>query len=224
MEEKKLTNEEVVKDIEHSTGMPSYWKKIVLDLIQRLRSENESLKKQIDELPKPRKKILANRVYSDSTLKKWSKEDLIEQIRILEHNWSCAEESFANSVKNADKIFYEQKAEIERLTERVFDCTAVIEYNEKCSKEIQAATILLERRNNEIEELQKQVEELTVRTSELFHELQEEKRAYAGAVKDTAKEIWSKGKHFYNQYPLSTEVGLCCLRDWIKKRYGVEVE
>ena len=31
------------------------------------------------------KKILANTVYSDSTLKSWSKEELIEQIRILEH-------------------------------------------------------------------------------------------------------------------------------------------
>ena len=63
------------------------------------------------------KKILANRVYSDTTLKSWKKEDLIEQIRILEHNWSCAEENLNNSVKNSEKIFYEQKAKIERLTE-----------------------------------------------------------------------------------------------------------
>lgn len=67
---------------------------------------------------KKRKKILANRVYSDSTLKSWTKEQLIEQIRILEHNWACAEESFNNSVKNSDKIFAEQKAEIERLTKK----------------------------------------------------------------------------------------------------------
>ena len=66
------------------------------------------------------KKILANKVYSDSTLKKWTKEQLIEQIRILEHNWACAEESLANSVKNSDKIFYEQKAEIERLNDMKF--------------------------------------------------------------------------------------------------------
>ena len=43
MEEKKLTDEEILKDIERSTGMPSYWKKIVLDLIHRLQSENERL-------------------------------------------------------------------------------------------------------------------------------------------------------------------------------------
>jgi predicted RNase H-like nuclease (RuvC/YqgF family) len=57
-------------------------------------------------------------------------------------------------------LIHRLQAENERLTERVFDCTAVIEYNEKCSKEIQAATILLEQRNNEIAELQKQVNEL----------------------------------------------------------------
>ena len=76
-------------------------------------------------------KILANRVYTDSTLKKWSKEDLIEQIRILEHNWSCAEENFNNSVKNSDKIFAEQKAEIERLTEKVENQKAVIKGQNK---------------------------------------------------------------------------------------------
>lgn len=48
---------------------------------------------------KKRKKILANRVYSDSTLKGWKKEDLIEQIRILEHNWAAAEEALNNSSK-----------------------------------------------------------------------------------------------------------------------------
>ena len=67
------------------------------------------------------KKILANRVYADSTLKKWSKEDLIELIRILEHNWASAEEKFNNSVKNSDKIFAEQKAEIERLTNKNYE-------------------------------------------------------------------------------------------------------
>ena len=69
----------------------------------------------MDEKPK---KILGNRVYSDATLKTWKKEDLIEQIRILEHNWACAEENYKNSVKNSEKLFAEQKAEIERLKAR----------------------------------------------------------------------------------------------------------
>ena len=108
-EEKKLTDEEVVKALRKQPTYDTvlYLEKginatDILDLIYRLQVENESLKKQIEELPKPRKKILANRVYSDSTLKKWSKEDLIEQIRILEHNWASAE----------------QKAEIERMEKR----------------------------------------------------------------------------------------------------------
>ena len=43
MEEKKLTDKEIVKDIERSTGMPSYWKGIVLDLIHRLQDDNKRL-------------------------------------------------------------------------------------------------------------------------------------------------------------------------------------
>ena len=50
MEEKRLTNEEIVKDIERSTGMPSYWKKIVLDLIRRLQDENEAWRLKSKEL------------------------------------------------------------------------------------------------------------------------------------------------------------------------------
>ena len=46
MEEKKIPDEELVKDIERSTGMPSYWKKIVLDLINRQKEEIERLKRR----------------------------------------------------------------------------------------------------------------------------------------------------------------------------------
>lgn len=66
------------------------------------------------------KKILANKVYSDATLKKWEKEDLIEQIRILEHNWATAEEALNNSAKNSEKIISEQKAEIARLEDEKY--------------------------------------------------------------------------------------------------------
>ena len=63
----------------------------------------------------------------------------------------CMEDkSLYKDIKRILQEHAEQKAEIERLMERVFDCTAVIEYNEKCSKEIQAATILIEKRNKEI--------------------------------------------------------------------------
>ena len=130
MDEKKveLTDEEIVKALEccikeehkdcvHCGEFVSQFDCMrnaisnALELIHRLQNEVKRLK--------PKKRILANRVYSDETLKRWKKEDLIEHIRILEHNWSCAEESYNNAVKNSDKIFAEQKAEIERLTEEL---------------------------------------------------------------------------------------------------------
>lgn len=118
----------------------------------------------IEQLTTPRKYILANKVYTDATLKRWKKENLIEQIRILEHNWRCAEESLNNSVKNSDKIFAKQKAEIERLTEELaeekklyFDMQDVAgsRYMENCQ--------LIKQRNG----LQKRVDELTAQKKQL---------------------------------------------------------
>ena len=90
--------------------------------IEELAFINEDLQKQVDELQKQvddlsakRKRILANKVYSDATLKKWTKDDLIEQIRILEHNWAVSEDRFNVSVQNSEKIFYSQGEQIEQL-------------------------------------------------------------------------------------------------------------
>ena len=55
------------------------------------------------------KKILANTVYSDATLKSWKKEDLIEHIRVLEHNWQSALESLNNSAENCKKLHAENQ-------------------------------------------------------------------------------------------------------------------
>lgn len=57
------------------------------------------------------KKILANTVYSDSTLNSWSKKDLIEHIRILEHNWESAEESLNIQAKNYDRLLKQSRIE-----------------------------------------------------------------------------------------------------------------
>ena len=199
----------------------------ILDLIHRLQSENESLKKQIDELPKPRKKILANKVYSDSTLKKWSKEDLIEHIRILEHNWSCAEENLNNSVKNSEKIFYEQKAEIERLTEEN-------EYVDMVAK--QALT--------DCEKLQIQVDELEKLNAKYLDSIESVQAGRCRfrceltqqAVKDTAKEIFenllgyigSQQQFCIVDEEHKTLIDCDKLFDFVgnlaKERYGVEVE
>lgn len=167
MEEKKLTDEKAIFNYIANDVLgaikPLYLRKQIvrkiLDLIHRLQGENESLKKQIEELPKPRKKILANKVYSDSTLKKWSKEDLIEHIRILEHNWACAEENLNNSAKNSEKIFYEQKTEIERLTDK----------NNELFKAYNAVSGVNTHLNNKRAELQKQVDELKKELKILRH-------------------------------------------------------
>lgn len=83
--------------------------------IEELVKINEDLQKQVADLSAKRTRILANKVYSDATLKKWTKADLIEQIRILEHNLAATEEMFSNSVKNSEQIFFEQKTKIEQL-------------------------------------------------------------------------------------------------------------
>ncbi len=109
-----------------------------------------------EEKPRP-KKILANRVYADATLMSMTKAELIEHIRILEHNWSVAEETLANSVKNSEQIFYEQKAEIERLTEELKQIALCNKGLQDGINEYQADNAEMGRRNAE---LQKQVYEL----------------------------------------------------------------
>ena len=156
------------------------------------------------------KKILANRVYSDATLKSWTKADLIEQIRILEHNWSCTEERFNNSVKNSEKIFYEQKAEIERLTEELDDTVSMNDMYIKCVKEnaeLQKQIEAWKAKSRELDEaweiassneekLQKQVDELKDRLRENLEHLKQGKELFEmskgmveQAVKDTAEKF-----------------------------------
>lgn len=61
------------------------------------------------------KYILANKCYSDATLKSWKKEDLIEQIRILEHNWASAEASLNNQANYLQDKVVSTKEEYARL-------------------------------------------------------------------------------------------------------------
>jgi DNA repair exonuclease SbcCD ATPase subunit len=194
----------------------------------------DKLLPKVDELLKKRKKILANRVYSDATLKGWKKEDLIEQIRILEHNWAAAEEALNNSAKNSEKLLAEQKAEIERLTEDRD------EWEKSCHlwsganksnhlKFTKTLEKLCEERNKNAE-LQKQVDELTeqLKKLKLAHtSLCEECADYCPrvpqAVKNTAKEIFAYIRSI-EEHGLPTS----CVGEWVKtrlkERYGVEVE
>lgn len=107
------------------------------------------LKTELEETKKI-KRIGAYKVLSDETLKGETKADLIERIRILEHNWSATEESLNNSAKNGAKIIAEQKAEIERLTEEKNDI--LFDFKDRVTSAEQ-----------ENAELQKQVDELKKR-------------------------------------------------------------
>ena len=112
-QQEKIKTLEIEKDDAYQNGFSEgcdYETKI-----EELAKINEGLQKQVDDLSAKRKRILANKVYSDATLKKWTKDDLIEQIRILEHNWAASEDRFNTSVQNSEKIFYSQGEQIEQL-------------------------------------------------------------------------------------------------------------
>ena len=186
-------------------------------------------------------KILANKVYSDSTLKKWTKEEFIEQIRILEHNWSCAEETLNNSVKNGDKIFAELKRELAEHEEFTQKANAEIERLTEAMSDFRQEVITL---NIEKLELQKQVDELKEKimklksamisrvamksydsmltipddVEEIFGDAYESE--FNGhleqAVKDTAKEIL--------QWLIEHTFESCIIETYFKERYGVEVK
>ena len=61
------------------------------------------------------KKILANTVYSNTTLKRMKKDDLIKQIRILEHNWQSTLTALDNSAKECKRIHNEYERDKQEL-------------------------------------------------------------------------------------------------------------
>ena len=79
----------------------------------------------------------------------------------------------------------------------------------------------LKKKAEEATDFRKQVDELTVRTSELFHELQEEKRTYAGAIKDTANKIY---KIVDNEYYKDEDWFMCRVRGCIETECDIELE
>lgn len=117
------------------------------------------------------------------------------------------------SEKDTLDLIHRLQDENERLTEesdKMFD---------RHAKENQAASFLIEKRNNEIAELQKRVDELLNRRIEpkIFQchaDALETCPKVEQAVKDTVKEILEYGTFLM---PIR-------MREWIKKRYGVEVE
>lgn len=161
-----------------------------------------------------RKKILANRVYSDATLKKWKKEDLIEQIRILEHNWATAEEALNNSAKNSEKLLSEQKAEIERLKDEKYKVEQNLKQCENGYElELHTARFELREARKELEKFE-DMRDKAIETCDNCH------KKYAKKIeqtkKYTAKEIFDL-LHY-------TTMKKSEIEKRIAERYGVEVK
>jgi hypothetical protein len=180
-----------------------------LDLITRMQEEKS----------RP-KKILANRVYADTTLMSMTKAELIEHIRILEHNWSAAEETLANSVKNSEQIFYEQKEEIERLTERLDYFQKSSDYHEGNQKELETKNAELQKQVDDYEKVlnyfeerdifcedcKKQVVEATVKK---YHDAIKElfdKQECCGCIEDRSVALWHQDNDKIARQHFSVEV------------------
>jgi hypothetical protein len=214
MEEKKLTDEEIIKaysncaDHNNCCECPLWeemkrrnciCREIILGVINRLQSENESLKKDYIELD-------------------------LEARELRTEN---------------DK----QKAEIERLTEErdvagyknnslIFDKSNLQTKNGKLQKEIERWKEEYSWLDCKCQALQKQVDELKEKLWKSKQDMMTyHSKTVAEAVKDTAKEIY----HLIDMSPIPTrqgqqryatgfENGLTSIKLKIAERYGVEVE
>lgn len=179
------------------------------------------------------KKILANTVYSDSTLKSWNKENLIELIRILENNWANAENSLNIQAKNCEMLLKEKQEEIENLKSKssfkdswknkFFKAQEEIE---RLTKKEQQDTITHIDICTENLSLRKQKAELQKQVKQLKIGLESEKNwgkiQKKQAVKDTAKEIYTD---LLKEFSIRKSCGNAdvVLRE-MANRKGVEVE
>ena len=253
--EKKLTDEEIVKALELCISEDCHCKNCAfhgicladgndtqllvnaLDLIHRLQVENERLTEELH--------IKANEAdwrgthlqYMDEREAELEKKnaELQKEVERLSLIAGIVNKGVAVEIVNMQETIDKQKAEIERLTEESDEMFC------RHAKENQAASILIEKRNNEITELQKQVDELTERAEraeEIANVYQSESTtkcwvdyAVRQAVKDTAKEIY----HLIDMFPIPTRQGqqryatgfehaLSAIKLKIAERYGVEVE
>jgi uncharacterized membrane-anchored protein YjiN (DUF445 family) len=174
----------------------------LLDLITRLQEEKA----------RP-KKILANRVYADATLMSMTKAELIEHIRILEHNWSAAEETLANSVKNSEQIFYEQKEEIERLKKDLEQIALCNKGLQDGINEYQVDNAEMRRRNAE---LQKQLDELMNKLGKVLSTVgldeYQQSKAVEQATKDVVKDLLIEFNEWINEhYDAKYDVYCVCI-------------
>jgi hypothetical protein len=228
MEEKKLTDEEIVKDIERSTGMPSYWKAIVLDLIHRLQAENAEYKQKLDD-----GELVSKDWHDEQVGHLQAENDRLNDMKFTqehcdlykENEWLKAE--LKRELAEHEEFTQKAKAEIESL---------------KCNsyKTSWKAKFLEAKKENA--ELQKQVDELkkTIAIKEGYidrveSEVVEWQFATKKAVKDTAKEIFTellKDENVHINVRLDQwgeTYNVACvdfdtIKELAKERYGVEVK
>lgn len=113
----KIHNGEGLRDCMKNVGTS------LLDLIHRLQGENKRLiesnkvmehnmgfyRDRALKAEGKTKRIGAYKVLSDATLKSETKADLIERIRILEHNWSATEASLDIQAKNCEMLLKQKE-------------------------------------------------------------------------------------------------------------------
>lgn len=58
------------------------------------------------------------KLHSDSTLKRLTKDDLIDYIHALHHNWSVAAEQLENVIKNVDELIKEAREPNKEIPQR----------------------------------------------------------------------------------------------------------
>lgn len=92
-------------------GNPNDYKELFRDIAEDLVKLNYCKIPEGSVVLPPRRHILASKVYSNATLKSLKKEDLIEHIRILQHNWASAEECLDNQAKNFETLLQQARKE-----------------------------------------------------------------------------------------------------------------
>ena len=241
MEEKKLTDEEIVKALknckkdncidcpylidEHNCNANTLLSNI-LDLIHRLQSENETLKskkfanwklkffKAQEELEKLKKDCVFLEMDRNQLRFELNKE-LSEHEEFTKKANATIEllTTVLGSSKRKTKILDLQR-EIELLTEEHNEEYELRkEYMFACEKK----DLELKQLKFENVKLQKQVDELERKVESYQHSfeyIQGYEDGKQQAVKDTAKEIYQE----------LCEHGTTYVKKWIKERYGVEVE
>jgi chromosome segregation ATPase len=121
MDEKKveLTDEEIVKDIERSTGMPNYWKVIVLDLIHRLQDENGKLKTLVAHFEQLEKQLSAEieRLTREKSEDVFNLLDLYEKAEADIHSMEREADGYRETIAELQKQVNELKEELEKAYE-----------------------------------------------------------------------------------------------------------